>query len=126
MSLVLGEGLVEKLKAAGVNTVEALADMTPEQLEAIEGIGPKTVEKISIAVNNYFASLDGGEAVAAAGSRRAEFRQGSEAVGEASVQRRAGRGCCGTSCRVKSRQSGSGTLKRRRSRHKRDRSWPLS
>src|SRR5713101_5697346 len=62
----LGEGMVEKLKAAGVNTVESLADMTPEQLEAIEGIGPKTVEKISIAVNNYFASLDGGEAVAAA------------------------------------------------------------
>jgi N utilization substance protein A len=60
----LGEGLVEKLKAAGVNTVESLADMTPEQLEAIEGIGPKTVEKISIAVNNYFAGLDGGEAVA--------------------------------------------------------------
>jgi N utilization substance protein A len=62
----LGEGLVEKLKAAGVNTVESLADMTPEQLEAIEGIGPKTVEKISIAVNNYFASVDGGEAVVAA------------------------------------------------------------
>jgi N utilization substance protein A len=62
----LGEGLVEKLKAAGVNTVESLADMTPEQLEAIEGIGPKTVEKISIAVNNYFAGLDGGEGVAEA------------------------------------------------------------
>jgi N utilization substance protein A len=60
----LGEGLVEKLKAAGVNTVESLADMTPEQLEAIEGIGPKTVEKISIAVNNYFSGLDGGEGVA--------------------------------------------------------------
>jgi len=59
----LGEGLVEKLNAGGVTTVEALADMTPEQLEAIEGIGPKTVEKISLAVNNYFASLETGEAV---------------------------------------------------------------
>jgi len=61
----LGEGLVEKLGAAGVTTVGALADMTPEQLEAIEGIGPKTVEKISLAVNNYFSSLEGGEAAAA-------------------------------------------------------------
>src|SRR5215475_11958640 len=61
----LGEGLVEKLNAAGVTTVEALADMTPEKFEAIEGIGPKTVEKISLAVNNYFASLESGEAVAA-------------------------------------------------------------
>ena len=55
--------MIEKLTAAGVTTVEALADMTPEQLEAIEGIGPKTVEKISLAVNNYFASLEGGEVV---------------------------------------------------------------
>ncbi len=55
----LGEGLIEKLAAAGVTTVESLADMTPEQLEAIEGIGPKTVEKISLAVNNYFSSLEG-------------------------------------------------------------------
>ena len=62
----MGEGVIERLTAAGVTTVEALADMTPEQLEAIEGIGPKTVEKISLAVNNYFASLEGGEAVATA------------------------------------------------------------
>src|SRR5204862_5818491 len=56
----LGEGIIERLTAAGVTTVESLADMTPEQLEAIEGIGPKTVEKISLAVNNYFASLEQG------------------------------------------------------------------
>jgi N utilization substance protein A len=60
----LGEGIIEKLIEAGVTTVEALADMTPEQLEAINGIGPKTVEKISIAVNNYFSSLETGEVAA--------------------------------------------------------------
>jgi N utilization substance protein A len=76
----LGEGLVEKLKAAGVTTVESLADMTPEQLEAIEGIGPKTVEKISIAVNNYFSSLEGGEPVAAAESEGAEESAGAEVM----------------------------------------------
>src|SRR5499427_4809334 len=54
----LGDGLVEKLNAAGITTVEALADMTPEQLEELPGVGPKTVEKISIAVNNYFSSLE--------------------------------------------------------------------
>jgi transcription termination/antitermination protein NusA len=54
----LGEGLIEKLNEAGITTVEALADMTPEQLEEVPGVGPKTVEKISIAVNNYFSSLE--------------------------------------------------------------------
>src|SRR5258706_6142145 len=62
----LGEGLIEKLAAGGISTVEALADMTPEQLEEIPGIGPKTVEKISLAVNNYFASLESAETAPAA------------------------------------------------------------
>ena len=60
----LGEALIGKLNEAGISTVEALADMTPEQLEEVPGVGPKTVEKISVAVNNYFATLETG-AVAA-------------------------------------------------------------
>jgi N utilization substance protein A len=60
----LGEVLIGKLSEAGISTVEALADMTPEQLEEVPGVGPKTVEKISIAVNNYFATLETGAVVA--------------------------------------------------------------
>jgi N utilization substance protein A len=78
----LGEGLIEKLSAAGVTTVESLADMTPEQLEAIEGIGPKTVEKISLAVNNYFASLESGEA----GDAVADPAEGEEVSAEAGAE----------------------------------------
>ena len=63
----LEPGIIEKLVAAGITTVEMVADMTPEQLEEVPGIGPKTVGKISIAVNNYFASLDAGEAGAEEG-----------------------------------------------------------
>ncbi len=87
----LGEGILEKLTAAGVTTVEAIADMTPEQLEAIEGIGPKTVEKISLAVNNYFASLESGAegSVAAEGAAEGEAapeEASAEAAGEASAE----------------------------------------
>ncbi len=83
----LGEGLVEKLKAAGVSTVESLADMTPEQLEAIEGIGPKTVEKISLAVNNYFASLEAGEAAGEAVASEGEVpAEGVSAEAEAAPE----------------------------------------
>jgi transcription termination/antitermination protein NusA len=46
---------------AGITTVEALADMTPEQLEEIPGIGEKTLEKISLAVRHYFGEYEPGE-----------------------------------------------------------------
>jgi N utilization substance protein A len=88
----LGDGLVEKLGAAGITTVEALADMTPEQLEAIEGIGPKTVEKISLAVNNYFASLDaasaesGEQASTDEAAPAAAAEEGSGEAGESKVE----------------------------------------
>ncbi len=57
----LGEAVLEKLIAAGITTVEALADMTPEQLEEVPGIGEKTVEKISVAVRHYFGQYEEGE-----------------------------------------------------------------
>ncbi len=54
-------GIIQKLVTAGITTVEALADMTPEQLEEIPGIGEKTLEKISIAVRHYFGHFEEGE-----------------------------------------------------------------
>jgi transcription termination/antitermination protein NusA len=70
----LGETIIQKLVAAGITTVESLADMTPEQLEEIPGIGEKTLEKISVAVRHYFGHFEEGEgpAAEAAGSERAE------------------------------------------------------
>ena len=62
----LGDGIIQKLVAAGVTTVESLADMTPEQLEEIPGIGEKTLEKISVAVRHYFGQFEEAEAAAAA------------------------------------------------------------
>jgi len=57
----LGAAVIEKLVAAGITTVESLADMTPEQLEEVPGIGEKTVEKISVAVRHYFGQYEEGE-----------------------------------------------------------------
>jgi transcription termination/antitermination protein NusA len=76
----LGEGIIQKLIAAGITTVEGLADMTPEQLEEIPGIGEKTLERISVAVRHYFGHFEEGEegapapegAVGVAGAEEAE------------------------------------------------------
>jgi transcription termination/antitermination protein NusA len=57
----LGEGIIQKLVAAGITTVESLADMTPEELEEIPGIGEKTLERISVAVRHYFGHFEEGE-----------------------------------------------------------------
>ncbi len=57
----LGESITQKLVTAGITTVEALADMTPEQLEEIPGIGEKTLERISVAVRHYFGQYEEGE-----------------------------------------------------------------
>src|SRR6202453_1442130 len=57
----LGEGIIQKLVAAGITTVEGLADMTPEELEEIPGIGEKTLERISVAGRHYFGPFAEGE-----------------------------------------------------------------
>ena len=93
----LGEGIILKLVNAGITTVEALADMTPEQLEEIPGIGEKTLEKISVAVRHYFgqfeeASAGGDEAVtpdAAADNAEADSENAAVVLEEAESVRAA-------------------------------------
>src|SRR5215471_5892034 len=72
----LGEQLIAKLNEAGITTVEALGEMTPEQLEELPGVGPKTVEKISIAVNNYFSSLEAETLAPVEGEGAQEVQEG--------------------------------------------------
>ena len=92
----LGEAILEKLIAAGITTVEALADMTPEQLEEVPGIGEKTVEKISVAVRHYFGQYEEGEerpAIVAAATEAAEEEVNSmEKTPEAILAAKAGSG----------------------------------
>ncbi len=50
----IGEKTLQRLRDHGVETVEQLAQMTPDDLTQIEGIGEKTVEKIRRIVTDYF------------------------------------------------------------------------
>ncbi len=89
----LGDGIIQKLVTAGITTVEALADMTPEQLEEIPGIGEKTLEKISVAVRHYFGQFEEAEAASGGSSRS---RSGGGRRPRSSDSRRSG---CGGSRR---------------------------
>ncbi len=54
----LSEEVVAKLVEGGIGTVEKLGSMTPEELEAMPGIGPSLVETIQIAVNSYYSPYE--------------------------------------------------------------------
>ncbi|MCL6480583.1 MAG: transcription termination factor NusA [Firmicutes bacterium] len=54
----LGPKTLEKLAQHGISSIEQLAEMTPEQLMEIPGIGEKMVEKIRLAVAAHFESLE--------------------------------------------------------------------
>jgi len=62
----LGDKTLQRLAEKGVETVEQLAQMTPDDLTQIPGIGEKTVEKIRRVVTDYFEQNEGSsEALAA-------------------------------------------------------------
>jgi transcription termination/antitermination protein NusA len=98
----LSDKIVERLLEGGVATVERLGSMTPEQLEEIQGIGPKAVEAIQIAVNNYYGQWEQqvvgpegvempleenvGEAEAAATEGEAEGAPAAESVWETATE----------------------------------------
>ena len=75
----VGPKTIEKLEAAGVTSIEKLADMTPEQLVEIPGIGEKMVEKIHQSVAAYFEAL---ETAATAAPDAAVAAEGEGAVTE--------------------------------------------
>jgi N utilization substance protein A len=51
----LTPSLLAKLSAAGLETVEQLANLAPEDLENIPGIGAKTLEKIGEVLGEFYA-----------------------------------------------------------------------
>jgi N utilization substance protein A len=62
----VGPKTIEKIQSAGINSIEKLADMTPEKLMEIPGIGEKMVEKIYQSVRTYFENLEAQQGAAAA------------------------------------------------------------
>jgi N utilization substance protein A len=77
----VGPKTIEKLEAAGITSIEKLADMTPEQLVEIPGIGEKMVEKIHQSVALYFENLEA-QAAAAPAADDVVVTEGLEAAAE--------------------------------------------
>jgi N utilization substance protein A len=86
----LGDSVMEKLIAAGITTVEALADMTAEELSEIPGIGEKTVEKIAVAVRHYFGQYEEGEERPVPVPAEPILVEGEEAIAAAAASDEAG------------------------------------
>src|SRR6266571_5176650 len=81
----VGAKTIEKIEAAGINSVEKLAGMTPEQLMEIPGIGEKMVDKIYQAVNRFYEG--GAEASAEeGGAARAEETEATETAETATAE----------------------------------------
>ena len=81
----IGAKTAEKLMEHDVTTVERLGEMTPEQLQEIPGIGPKMVEKIRLAVNNYYSQFEETSEATAEEEAGGSPEPGSSAPAEVSV-----------------------------------------
>jgi len=64
----LGDKTLGKLREHGIESVEQLAQMTPEDLMQIPGVGEKTVERIRRVVTDYFERDQSGEGAPAEGA----------------------------------------------------------
>jgi len=81
----LGEKTLDRLRNHGIESVEQLAQMTPEELMEIQGVGDKTIDRIRRVVTDYFEKgreeLEAAEALAnseAAAAEAAETLRGME------------------------------------------------
>ena len=54
----LSPGLVDRLIESKAATIEALGDMTPEQIMEISGVGPELVERIQVALDQCYTHLE--------------------------------------------------------------------
>ncbi len=73
----LGDKTLAKLREHGIESVEQLAQMTPEDLMQIQGVGEKTVERIRRIVTDYFErDASGGSATSEGGEAPVEVLEG--------------------------------------------------
>ena len=76
----LGDKTLGKLREHGIESVEQLAQMTPEDLMQIPGVGEKTVERIRRVVTDYFERDQKGTDAAAEGAESASEVEEGEAA----------------------------------------------
>ncbi len=81
----LTEAMVEKLMQGGVATVEKLGSMTPEELEAVPGIDPETVQSIQVAVNGYYGQFETSPVETVAGEAPVDTAAAAVVDGDAAV-----------------------------------------
>src|SRR5690242_3494600 len=97
MDYGLAEATIDALVKGDIGTVEKLGNMTPEQLEALEGIDEETVNRIQQAINAYYgqeygeqqAGFEPGAAAGEVGAETAEAAT-NEAIPEQATPEQAG------------------------------------